>query len=566
MSVANLLKIMADGKEEGKKEEVRKPTMTATAPPLQPLAPHFMVEGDIRQSVLRCVEHFLSRSYLEGDPTLVSQMNSDLYVPLQLLVTSKLIPVFGDLEMNLVISSIQESTEVSLDESRTLVRPNFKLVRTTIILRDLTGVNEEDVRKFFVSDAVQFSPTAVVKEVGDNWFVSFSTEPEAHEALGFIRKQKHNDQPIFARLKQESLLRTSSVAPIPLSVPSSILPSTIPSPWESFNPFEQPNETVEYASHWDQVDEKDPGHRGSKGDRRGNRPYQRKGREANNGEEKRSSDLRNRGNRRGGEGSRGTVHGAGTNLGGNRKLNSNISAKRTSGSSSSSPSAPINLGPSNFPPLHSSPQRAEDSEKHVSEISFPPVRPPLPDYRAVVSSKPKQEHPKAEVPVAKKDSVNLKDANEKTHPKETKVVKQDAKPHSSGSSDFIVPRQKKKKGQASSRGNRPENSHAHDQKVEQPSHTDEHLDGAAASGPKTSPRLNIPSQTEDHIHHPIHESSSSSSSDIQSQPSSDAPAPSPAPSPQHAAEQSVVHSESQLSADQKKLSWASLASKPPAHK
>ena len=92
-------------------------------------------------------------------------MNADLYVPLQFLVNSKLLPVFGELDLNSVIAAIQNSKEVSLDDTHTLVRPNFKLSRTTIILRDLVGVNEEEVLKLFKSNSFPFTPTNIVKEV-----------------------------------------------------------------------------------------------------------------------------------------------------------------------------------------------------------------------------------------------------------------------------------------------------------------------------------------------------------------------------------------------------------------
>ena len=62
------------------------------------------------------------------------------------------------------------------------------------------------MRALFKTDVVHFSPTTIVKEVceidffvsiiyfdvqvGDNWFVTFSNEQEALDALNFIRKQK----------------------------------------------------------------------------------------------------------------------------------------------------------------------------------------------------------------------------------------------------------------------------------------------------------------------------------------------------------------------------------------
>ncbi len=102
-----------------------------------------------------------------------------------------------------------------MDESRTLVRPNFKLSRTTIILRDLTGVNEEEgecvddvfgkilvlisnrsVRKFFVSDVAQFSPTAVVKEV-----VSLTFSKSTRLLIFFFRLETIGLSPFPPNLK-----------------------------------------------------------------------------------------------------------------------------------------------------------------------------------------------------------------------------------------------------------------------------------------------------------------------------------------------------------------------------
>ena len=75
-------------------------SMMASAPPMEPpplqQENQFVVqtlEGDqLKETLTSLVDYFLSRSYLEGDPYMVSQMNADRFLPVNVCVLILLFP------------------------------------------------------------------------------------------------------------------------------------------------------------------------------------------------------------------------------------------------------------------------------------------------------------------------------------------------------------------------------------------------------------------------------------------------------------------------------------------
>mmetsp|Transcript_13889 Transcript_13889/g.19150 ORF Transcript_13889/g.19150 Transcript_13889/m.19150 type:complete len:628 (-) Transcript_13889:248-2131(-) len=323
--------------ESQEKGESGKYSMVASAPPMEPPPLYFSpvpLGGEqLKETVASLVEYFLSRNYLEGDPYMVSQMNADRYLPVSLIVEKITSVVLAPVETEDVLNVISSSKDMSLDETRTLVCPNIKLVRNTIILRELPGIQEAEIRELFAADETLAKPTEITKEVSDCWFVSFDTESLALDALSFIRQQKYKGASIRARLKQESLLR-SSYAVDPVN-----LPYFNPTPGDSTENSGQSGSNP-WDSSSDRGQESKDHRRNQRFDRRGGRP-QRKGRDFNSGGSGNVSGNAN-------ESGQGR-HGYGHNNRNRRHAGGN-GRKRVNSGKRGAPT-PINLGLTHFPPL-----------------------------------------------------------------------------------------------------------------------------------------------------------------------------------------------------------------------
>jgi hypothetical protein len=100
-------------------------------------------EGEaLEEEIRRQVEYFLSREYLSTDPYLVSQMNSDMYFPITTVATLTTFKV--DLEV--LVKTLRKSTSLSVNDNGTMVKPNFKIQRNTLILRDIPSSTKVEVR------------------------------------------------------------------------------------------------------------------------------------------------------------------------------------------------------------------------------------------------------------------------------------------------------------------------------------------------------------------------------------------------------------------------------------
>ncbi|KAK8792815.1 hypothetical protein WA158_004979 [Blastocystis sp. Blastoise] len=174
--------------------------MSATEPAVEPMPREEMLEAIKKQ-----VEFYFSKENLSADPHLVSQMNESYFVPLSVILGFKKITQLTS-NMEDLIEAIKDSPSVILNENQTMIKPNIKLERKTIILRDIASdVPKEEIEELFKGLGTIES---LKSDVGNTWFLTMDSEDTAVNALLELKNRKFRDQAVKARLKSENLLRT----------------------------------------------------------------------------------------------------------------------------------------------------------------------------------------------------------------------------------------------------------------------------------------------------------------------------------------------------------------------
>ncbi len=183
----------------------------------------------LMQAIRKQVEFYFSPSNLSMDKFLVSQMDPQMFVPLQVVANFKKVQFLTKVriilllltllvsshslflqDMAQIVASISGSTEVILDESGTRIRPNMTNKRHTLIIRDIpTSTPEAEVIAIFNQPGAP-RVISVRSEVGNNWFCEFQDEESTMRALDWSRESgKFNGEPIKVRVKSESILKGS---------------------------------------------------------------------------------------------------------------------------------------------------------------------------------------------------------------------------------------------------------------------------------------------------------------------------------------------------------------------
>ncbi|KAL7680175.1 putative lupus La protein [Plasmopara halstedii] len=164
------------------------------------------LEGaELKEAIKRQVEFYFSRSNLANDAYLVSQMNSQMYVPVEVIINFSKIKQLTDNTM-LLVEAVQDSTVCSLSSSKDAIKPNIKSERTTIILREIpSSTKPEEVEAIFKDCG---KVIGVRSDVGDTWFITMSSEAEAVDTLLALRSKTLNGAAIKARLKSENILKS----------------------------------------------------------------------------------------------------------------------------------------------------------------------------------------------------------------------------------------------------------------------------------------------------------------------------------------------------------------------
>ncbi|XP_042355634.1 la-related protein 4-like [Plectropomus leopardus] len=173
----------------------RESAVDADASKEQPIS-----EESLRASLKKQLEFCFSRENLSKDLYLISQMDSDQFVPIWAIACMEDIKALTT-DMDLILDVLRASPMVQVDETGEKVRPNHS--RCIIILREVPETTPvEDVEALFKSEncpkvlSVEFAHNS-------NWYITFQSDMDAQQAYKYLREEVKTFQgkPIMARIK-----------------------------------------------------------------------------------------------------------------------------------------------------------------------------------------------------------------------------------------------------------------------------------------------------------------------------------------------------------------------------
>uniref|UniRef100_A0A8C5H3J0 La-related protein 4-like n=1 Tax=Gouania willdenowi TaxID=441366 RepID=A0A8C5H3J0_GOUWI len=155
---------------------------------------------NLRESLKKELEFYFSRENLSKDLYLMSQMDSDQFVPIWTIASMESIKVLTT-DMDLILDVLRSSPMVQVDEKGEKVRPNHK--RCIIILREVPETTPvEEVESLFKNDNC---PKVISVEFAhnNNWYITFQSDTDAQQAYKYLREEVKTFQgkPIMARIK-----------------------------------------------------------------------------------------------------------------------------------------------------------------------------------------------------------------------------------------------------------------------------------------------------------------------------------------------------------------------------
>jgi hypothetical protein len=171
-------------------------------------------------TVQKEIEILLSKDNIAEDKLISSSINPQLYVPIKTVLKALSAKSIAADE-NTVRIAAGQSTELSLDETKTMVKPLLKTKRDTIILREIPDdATEADIRELLKAGPKGDAITSLSAEVNQTWFVKMETEEACQDTAWWLRSQKFRGEPVKVAIKSEHYLRSFFQAPAGSAIPA----------------------------------------------------------------------------------------------------------------------------------------------------------------------------------------------------------------------------------------------------------------------------------------------------------------------------------------------------------
>ncbi|XP_053492125.1 la-related protein 4 isoform X1 [Ictalurus furcatus] len=157
-------------------------------------------EESLRESLKKQLEFCFSRENLSKDLYLISQMDSDQFIPIWTIANMEGVKLLTS-DLDLIVEVLKASPLVQVDEKGEKVRPNHK--RCIIILREVPeSTPVEEVAALFKSEKC---PQVISVEFAhnNNWYITFQSDTDAQQAYRYLREEvkTFQEKPIMARIK-----------------------------------------------------------------------------------------------------------------------------------------------------------------------------------------------------------------------------------------------------------------------------------------------------------------------------------------------------------------------------
>ncbi|XP_037084914.1 la-related protein Larp4B-like [Pollicipes pollicipes] len=191
------------------------PPPPPAAPVLQQTGPVFyptpQMDGSIpleqlKQRLQHQLEYYFSRENLANDTYLMSQMDSDQYVPISTVANFNQVKKLTN-NIDLITQVLKDSPNVQVDGTCTRVRPNHK--RCTVILREVSDATPmEEVKAIFESPNCPKVVNVQNARLNNSWYVNFESDEDAQMAYRYLREEVRcfQGKPIMARIKAQPII------------------------------------------------------------------------------------------------------------------------------------------------------------------------------------------------------------------------------------------------------------------------------------------------------------------------------------------------------------------------
>ncbi|XP_078741653.1 uncharacterized protein LOC144955053 isoform X2 [Lampetra fluviatilis] len=163
-----------------------------------------MSPEELKEVLKKQLEYYFSRENLANDLYLVSQMDSDQYVPIWTIANFNQVKRLTS-DLQLIVDTLKSSALVHVDEKGERVRPNQK--RCIVILREVPASTPvEEVEKLFTNgNCGRFVSCEFAHN--DSWYITFETDADAQQAYKYLREDAKTflGKPIMARIKAKPM-------------------------------------------------------------------------------------------------------------------------------------------------------------------------------------------------------------------------------------------------------------------------------------------------------------------------------------------------------------------------